>query len=317
MSEYRAIREKVSFLELCKTPDLAAEVSLQPYNAFGVDAVIMFCDILIPAEAMGMTLDFTDKGPQFLDPLRHADTVRALTVPDPTDKMGFVLQLLTQLRQELASDPHTALIGFAGAPWTLASYMIEGGVSKNFAHLNQWLYNDPESLHWLLQKLADTVTAFLKAQIEAGAQVVQLFDTWGGIHNRAIYDEFIHPYQKAVIEAVKPYAPVVLYVKNSMHVLDRMGETGADVISLDWRVGIEQARKQLGNAVALQGNLDPTAMLAKPEVLKPMVATMLNEGGTQGYIANVGHGLIPQTPPDNVRQVVAWVKAFRSDTTGD
>lgn len=309
MAEYRAVRERVSFLDLCKNPELAAEVSLQPFRAFGMDAVIMFCDILIPPEAMGMTVDFADKGPQFSAPLRTKADIDKLVVPDPAESMGFVMDLLRRLRVELADSPDVALIGFAGAPWTLASYMIEGGVSKNFAHLKSLMYNDPQLLHQLLDKLARTVTAYLNAQIEAGAQVVQLFDTWGGILDETGYREFIQPYEQQVIEGLnREKAPVILYVNGSHHLLEAMAETGADCISLDWLTPLSEARRRLGENIVLQGNLDPIALLAKPDVLEPMVRAQIAEGGCQNYIVNVGHGLIPQTPPENVRLLVDTVK---------
>ena len=310
MAEYRAVREKVSFLGLCKNPELAAEVSMQPINAFGMDAAIMFCDILIPPEAMGMELDFLEKGPVFANPLRNIADINKLHIPDPNAEMGFVMDLLGLMKKELASYPDTGLIGFAGAPWTLASYMIEGGVSRNFTHLKRWMYDEPKALHQLMDKLAQTITLYLNAQIEAGAQVVQLFDTWGGIVSRKHYREFILPYHQQIIEGVnRDKAPLILYVNGSTNVLDMMGEANPDVIGLDWLTSISEAREKLGNRFAIQGNLDTNALFTRPDVLQPMVESMILEGGPEGYIANLGHGILPTTPIENVKLFVDTVKA--------
>lgn len=309
MSEYQAVRSKVGFLELCKTPDLAAEVSLQPYRAFGMDGVIMFSDILVPPEAMGMEVVFGDAGPTFPNPLKTAADVDRLIIPDPVEKTGFVMEILRKLRAELAHDPETALIGFAGAPWTLATYMIEGGGSKHFAKIKGMMYEAPEVLHRLLGKLSETVSLYLAAQIEAGAQVVQLFDTWGGILSDEEYRRFILPYHQQIIESLKGKgAPVILYVNNSRGLLPLMAEANPDVISVDSLTSIASARQQLGSRFALQGNLDPVALFASPETLKPMVQSLLLEGGNQGYIFNLGHGILPPTPVENVRLLVNLVK---------
>jgi uroporphyrinogen decarboxylase len=309
LSEYMQIREKVPFLALCKNPELAAEVSIQPFRRFGMDGVIMFSDILIPVEAMGMTLEFTEKGPVLPEPIRSVEDINRLSIPDPIEKTGFVMEILKRLRQELSSHPDVGLIGFAGAPWTLASYMLEGGVSRNYTQIKKMMYDEPQELHRLLGMLADTVTQYLNAQIEAGAQVVQLFDSWGGIVSRQLYGEFIHPYHVRIIEGLnREKAPVILYVNGSRGLLDKMAETGADVVGVDWLTSLSDARKQTGNHVALQGNLDPNALYTKPEVLRSLVETMLAEGGSQGYICNLGHGILPTTPIENVQVMVDAVK---------
>jgi uroporphyrinogen decarboxylase len=310
MSEYRAIREKADFLTMCKNPDLAVEVSLQPLAAFGMDAVIMFSDILVPVEAMGMALEFNEKGPHLPTPIRSRAQIDALSIPDPVEKTGFVMQVLRQLRQALAVYPEVGLIGFAGAPWTLATYMVEGGTSRNHTDIMTMLYNEPEALHVLLDKIAKTVILYLNAQIEAGAQVVQLFDTWGGLLPEPLYREFVHPYQQQVLAGLnRSEAPVILYVKGSSHVLEYLPQTGADVISLDGMTTISQARTRIGNDIALQGNLDFNLLFAHPDVLTGHVQAMLKEGGNQGYIFNLSHGIIPQTPVANVKRVVDTVKS--------
>jgi uroporphyrinogen decarboxylase len=309
MPEYRAIREKVSFLDSCKNPEIAAEISLQPYHAFAMDGVIMFSDILIPPEAMGMEVVFGNGGPHFPNPLQNAADVDRLIIPDPVEKTGFVMDLLRKLRGELAHDPNTALIGFAGAPWTLATYMIEGGGSKHFAKIKGMMYESPQVLHRLLAKLAETVTLYLNAQIEAGAQVVQLFDTWGGILSIEEYREFILPYHQQILDQLnRSQVPVILYVNNSRGLLPLIAEAKPDVIGVDPTTSLTQARQIVGHQFALQGNLEPTALFAKPEVLEPMVNALIAEGGKQGYIFNLGHGILPPTPVENVRLLVNLVK---------
>lgn len=315
LPEYRAVREQVTFLQLCKTPDLAVEVSLQPLRRFGMDGVIMFSDILVPVEAMGVPVDFPEKGPHLPLPVRSAADVERLAVPDPVEKTGFVMTVLNRLREALREQPDVALIGFAGAPWTLATYMVEGGVSRNFTAIKAMVYDEPERLHRLLDRIARTVTLYLNAQIEAGAQVVQLFDTWAGILPEALYREFVLPYHQQVISGLNRGAgvPVILYVNQSRGLLPLLGQSGADVISVDALTSLTQARTILGRDVVLQGNLDPNALFARPEVLAPMIDDMLAEGGTQGYIANLGHGILPQTPVDNVGLMVDRVKRFQGE----
>jgi uroporphyrinogen decarboxylase len=315
MPEYRAIREKTTFLGLCKTVELAVEVSLQPYQAFGTDGVIMFSDILIPPEAMGMKLDFTEKGPVLPEPLRSKEDIDRLIIPDPLEKTGFVMEILSTLRRELKDNPDVGLLGFAGAPWTLACYMIEGGVSRNYSEIKKMMYNEPQLLHTLLDKLARSVILYLNAQIEAGAQVVQLFDTWAGIVSREHYRQFILPYQQQVIEGLnREKAPVVLYVNGSANVLDLMAQANPDVISLDWLTTLSDARQKIGDRIALQGNLDTNALFARPEVLQAQVEAMVQEGGPKGYIANLGHGVLPPTPVEHVRLFVKTVQATRFPT---
>ncbi len=313
MPEYRAIRKEVSFLELCKNPELAAEVSLQPYKEFGMDAVIMFSDILIPPEAMGQEVVFGDGGPHFPNPLRTKADIDRLIIPDPVEKTGFVMALLNRLRGELANDPDTALIGFAGSPWTLATYMIEGGGSRHFAHIKGLMYEDPALLHTLLHKLSETVVLYLNAQIEAGAQAVQLFDTWGGILNEAQYREFILPYHQQILSQLnREKAPAILYVNNSRGFLPLMADAKPDVIGVDPQTSITDARKLVGNDFALQGNLDPVSLFGSPDTIEKQVKSILAEGGKQGFIFNLGHGILPPTPVENVRRLVQTVKESAS-----
>lgn len=310
MSEYQAIRSGVSFMELCKSVDLAVEVSLQPYKAFGMDGVIMFSDILTIPDAMGMDLKFTEgKGPVFSDPINSVSDIKNLPPIDPTKDTPYVLEILKQLRQELAGDPETALIGFSGAPWTLASYMVEGGTSRNFTRLKSMMYDDPDALGLLLQKLTKAVTDYLNAQIEAGAQVVQLFDTWGGILSVDEYRRWILPCHQAIIGSLnREKAPVILFVNNSRGLLPHIAEANPDVMSIDTTTKLTDARNLLGNKFALQGNLDSNALFARPQVLEQLVKQTLMEGGNQGYIFNLGHGILPTTPRENVKLLVDTVK---------
>ncbi|MDX2085798.1 MAG: uroporphyrinogen decarboxylase [Candidatus Melainabacteria bacterium] len=327
MSEYQQVRQSASFLDICKTPDLIEAVSLQPIDAFGMDGCIVFSDILIPLEAMGLPLTFTDaKGPQLPQPIRVPDDLNRLHVPDPVTEMDFVLTGLRRLRSRLnAHYPNVALIGFAGAPWTLAVYAMEGESWKHGATIKSWLYQSPQALHALLGTLTETVIGYLNAQIEAGAQMVQLFDTWAGVIPTRFYPTFVQPYHQQVIAGVKathPTVPIVLYVKHSRGLLPWMAQTGADVISVDELTPLSEARALISaqcqtsaqgqtgqNIPALQGNLDSAAMtLSDTDTLAALTEQTLKQGGNQGYIFNLGHGVLPFTPRDNVQRVVSQVK---------
>jgi uroporphyrinogen decarboxylase len=309
MKEYRDIRAKVSFLELCKNTDLAAEVSLQPYKAFGVDAVIFFSDILIPVEAMGVGVALTDKGPEIDMPIRMQSDVDRLRVPDPADEVPFVASIIKRLRQDLQDQ--VPLIGFAGAPWTLASYMVEGGGSKSFAEVKSLAYRKPAVLHALLDKLASTVSSYLLFQIEAGAQVVQVFDTWAGELNVADYEEYALPYVQKIFDAVGNRVPRILYLNGCSAILESMAKSGADVISIDWRISIAEARRRLGPGIAIQGNLDPCVLLGPKERIVAKTKQILEDAGPVGHILNLGHGILPPTPVENARAFIECGQAFR------
>jgi uroporphyrinogen decarboxylase len=224
-------------------------------------------------------------------------------------EIGFVPAILQRLRTELSHHPEVAVIGFAGAPWTLAAYMVEGGVSRNYTRIKTMMWDDPALLHRLMDRIAQTIILYLNAQIAAGAQVVQLFDSWAGILAEREYRTFVLPYQQQVIDGLnRVETPVILYVNGSRGLLNAMAETGTDVISVDWLTSLTEARRQVGGHIALQGNLDPNALFSHPDVLTPMVHAMLNEGGSTGYVANLGHGILPTTPPENVRLLVDIVK---------
>jgi uroporphyrinogen decarboxylase len=309
MKEYRDIRAKVGFLELCKNPDLAAEVSLQPYKVLGVDAVIFFSDILIPVEAMGVDVALTDKGPEIAHPIRSQRDVDGLQIPDPSSEVPFVGAIIKRLRQELRNQ--VPLIGFAGAPWTLASYMIEGGGSKSFAEIKALAYREPRTLHALLDKLASTVSSYLLFQIESGAQVVQLFDTWAGELNRGDYEEFALPYTQKIFETVGNRVPRILYLNGSSAILESMVKSGADVISIDWRVSMADARRRIGDRIAIQGNLDPCVLLGPKERIIARTTEILEQAGPLGHILNLGHGILPPTPVENARAFIEFGQGYR------
>ncbi len=309
LPEYRDIRQKLSFLDLCKNTDLAAEVSLQPYRILGVDAVIFFSDILIPVEAMGVRVSLTDKGPEIANPIRTQSDIDALRIPDPSIEVPFVGTIIKKLRQELRDA--VPLIGFAGAPWTLASYMVEGGGSRNFAEIKGLAYREPRLMHALLDKLASTVSSYLLFQIESGAEVIQLFDTWAGELNRSDYEEFALPYIRKIFDAIGSRVPRILYVNGCASILESMAASGTDVISIDWRISISEARRRAGEQVALQGNLDPCVLLGPKERIRAKTEEILEQAGPGGHILNLGHGILPQTPVENARCFVEIAKNYR------
>ena len=304
LPEYRALRANTDFLTLCKTPELAVEVSMQPYRILGVDAVIMFSDILIPVEAMGLEVRLTElKGPELPDPIRSREQVDRLIVPDPVEKTGFVMEIIRTLRSEL--DGAVPLIGFAGAPWTLAAYMIEGGGSKNYAQVKRMMFAEPATFHALLDKIADAIILYLNAQIEAGAQVIQLFDSWAGELSPKDYAEFALPYEQKIFESLnRKAAPTILYINGSGTFLERMASCGADVLSIDWRVNLEDARARVGKELTLQGNLDPCVLLSTPEIISEKARELIRAGGGRRHILNLGHGILPMTPVENARAFI-------------
>lgn len=304
LPEYRAIRKDIAFLTLCKTVDLAVEVSLQPYHILGVDAVIMFSDILIPVEAMGQEVQLTEKkGPELPDPIRTREQIDKLVIPDPEDKTGFVMEIIRMLRREL--DGAVPLIGFAGAPWTLAAYMIEGGGSKSYAYVKQMMFKEPRHFHALLDKIADSIILYLNAQIAAGAQVIQLFDSWAGELSARDYEEFSLPYQQKIFASLnREAAPTILYINGSGHFLEQMAKSGADVLSIDWRTDLTEARQRVGDGFTLQGNLDPCVLLSTPETIQAKAREVLNAGGGHRHILNLGHGILPMTPVENARAFI-------------
>jgi uroporphyrinogen decarboxylase len=312
MAEYRAIREKHSLLDICKTPDLATEVTLQPIKAHKVDAAILFADILLPLEPMGAPFEFAKgEGPRVFEPIREKRQVDALRVIEPEEGLGYVLEAIRSIRKEL--DGKTPLIGFAGAPFTLASYLIEGGKSANFAKTKGLMYAEPDVWSDLMSKLSEVIRRYLRAQVEAGAQAIQLFDSWIGELSPTDYIAFVQPHVKKILSDVQQAGvPVIHFGTGTANLLVHQRDAGGDVIGVDWRTPIDEAIKKLGDSVAVQGNLDPHLLSAPPELLEERVEDILRRvGGRSGHIFNLGHGILPHTPPDAVTRVVELVHQFR------
>ena len=295
LPEYRALREKTDVLTLCKTPELAAQASLQPVDRFGMDACIIFSDILIPLEAMGLPVSFGDAGPHIERPVAQASDVASLRAPDPVETMPFVMDALRLARRALLD--RAALIGFVGAPFTLACYAVDGGGSKTFPRTKALLYSQPRVFHELLSKIAGTVAALAEAQIAAGAQAVQVFDTWAGELEPQAFERCALPYQQTVIEKIRAAgALAILYVNGCAGIIELMAKAGADVLGIDWRLQLSQARAQTGGSLALQGNVDPAILLTTPALVTEAAFAALESAGPLGHILNLGHGIAPETP---------------------
>jgi len=308
MAEYRAIRAKRTLLEICKEPELATEVTLQPVRAHGVDAAILFADILLPLEPMGAPFEFAQgEGPVVHHPIRTAADVERLRVIDPEEGLGYVLEAIRMIRGEL--DGKTPLIGFAGAPFTLASYLIEGGKSSTYIRTKRLMYSEPETWAQLMGKLAEVVRRYLRAQVEAGAQALQVFDSWVGALGPQDYQEHIAPHMRHILADVeKTGVPVIHFGTGTSTLLELQRDAGGTVIGVDFRLPLDEAHRRLGDGVALQGNLDPLLLLAPWEVLEPRVRDVLDRGRVApGHIFNLGHGIVPETPPDAVKRVVDLV----------
>ena len=310
MPQYRKVRESAGgFKDLCKNPELACEVTLQPIEAFGLDAAIIFSDILIPVEAMGIPLTFSDGEGPVLEPVRNSEDLRKLHVPDPVRETGFVMDAIRLTKKELPDE--VAMIGFSGSPFTLATYAVEGRTSRRFRHVLGWMYSDPEGFRMLLDLFSETVILYLKAQVEAGAEVVQLFDTWAGILSRRNYREFALNPTARIVEAMSGMdVPVILYAKGSHIFLEEMVATGADVLSVDWRISLSEASLRTRGAVAVQGNLDPIVLFSDRQVVEREVRRVMSEAPSTGHIFNLGHGIQPETPMDNVAALVEMVHSI-------
>lgn len=308
MAEYRAIREKTPFLEMCKTPELAAEVTLQPVTKIGVDAAIIFADILLPLEGMGIGFEFAaNEGPVIHHPVRDRAAVEKVRVIEPEADVPYVMEAIRLVRKEL--DGKTPVIGFSGAPFTLASYIVEGGGSRNYQHIKSLAYNDPDAYHLLMDKIAQVVSRYLNAQIEAGAQAVQLFDSWIGCLGPDDYERLVLPYSRMAIEGIKSDGvPVIHFANGGSVFLDLVRQAGGDVISVDWRVNLDDAWKRVGYEFAIQGNLDPVTLFGPVDEIRRRAGRILERaGGRPGHIFNLGHGILPQTPVDHVKALVEAV----------
>lgn len=309
LPEYRAVREKADFLTMCKTPELASEVTIQPVDLIGVDAAIIFSDILVIPEAMGMHLEMHEgKGPIFPYPIRTDDDLKLLKDIDPVKDLRYVMDAVSLTKKELNS--RVPLIGFSGSPWTLLTYMVEGGGSKNYSNVKKMIYNNPKLAHAILEKLSTAISAYLSAKIEAGANAVQIFDTWGGILSQSDYYEFSLQYVEKIISEIKRKDEPVIYFPKGVHFkLDKLANSGADVLGLDWTMDLGDARKLVGDKVSLQGNMDPTVLYGSEEVIKDRaLKTMKSYGNGSGHIFNLGHGILPDVPPKNAKTLVDFIK---------
>ena len=307
MREYREVRAKTTFLELCKTPSLAAEVTVTAAERLGVDAAIIFADILLILEPMGIDLEFAEgEGPVIHNPVRKASDVDRLHKLEDPNALHFVYEAINQTRRALK--PDIPLIGFCGAPFTLASYLIEGGGSKNYVHTKRLMYDDAGAWHAMMSLISRALPKYLNAQVEAGAQAVQLFDSWVGCLSADDYREFVLPHTREVIRNVTPGVPVIHFGTGTAALLELMREAGGDVIGLDWRVRLDDGWQRVGHDVAVMGNLDPTALFANQDSLRSQAKRILDQAaGRPGHIFNLGHGILPETPVENVIALVEMV----------
>lgn len=316
LPEYRQVRSQAGdFLSLCKNAELACEVTQQPLRRFPLDAAILFSDILTIPDAMGLGLYFEQgEGPRFKHPIRDAKAVAALPVPDPEDELGYVMNAVKTIRKALNGD--VPLIGFSGSPWTLATYMVEGGSTKNFSIVKSLMYREPKVMHQLLDKLAQSVTSYLNAQIANGAQSVMIFDTWGGVLSPRDYQEFSLRYMQQIVdglvrEADGRHVPVTLFTKNGGQWLDIMAATGCDALGVDWTTDLATAKALTGGKVALQGNMDPSVLYAAPERIRDEVQTILaSYGEGTGHVFNLGHGIHPEVDPAHAEAFIKAVHEF-------
>ena len=322
LPEYLATRRKAGdFMTLCSTPDLACEVTLQPIDRFDLDAAILFSDILTIPDAMGLGLRFeTGEGPKFERPVRTRADVDALPVPDPSDGLRYVMDAVSTIRREL--DGRVPLIGFSGSPWTLATYMVEGGGSKDFSKVKGMLFAEPATLHAMLDKTARAVIAYLNAQVEAGAQSLMVFDTWGGVLSPHDYREFSLAYMQQIVDGLVREAdgrrvPVVLFTKNGGAWLDAMADTGCDGLGVDWTTDLATARRLTGDRVALQGNLDPSVLYGSPQSIRRNVARVLESYGEgPGHVFNLGHGIHQHVNPEHLEVMVEAVRELSARRGG-
>jgi uroporphyrinogen decarboxylase len=309
LPEYQAVRNKHDFITVCKTPELATEVTLQPIRRFGFDAAILFSDILVIPEAMGQKLEFLENhGPELSPRILSAKDVAGLTVTGITARLTYVAEAIKMVRKEL--NGKTPLIGFSGSPFTLATYMIEGKPTRNFRFIKQMMYTDPALLHHILEMLTEAVAAYLDMQIEAGAQAVQVFDTWGGILPPHRYMEYSGNYMKTIVDSIKKHnRPVTLFSKGGIDLLTKLRNSGADMLGVDWMTDMREAKERTGDQAALQGNLDPTILYGSREIIKKEVEKILEVfNGRSGHVFNLGHGILPDIPVDNVAYLVDIVR---------
>ena len=310
LPEYRVLREKYSFFERCQTPALAAEITIQPVDIVGVDAAILFSDILVVPQAMGLEVQMIEsKGPVLPNPILTAADLSRIRVPNVDETLGYVFDAIKLIKQEL--NGRVPLIGFAGAPWTLLCYMVEGKGSKTFDKAKQFCYTQPELAHTVLQMITDTTIAYLKGQAKAGADVVQIFDSWGGLLSPHDFENLSLKYMRQIVAALKDEVLTIVFAKGAWQSLDAMAATGAAGLGIDWCIKPQMARQLAGDNITLQGNFDPAKLLAPIPVIIEETKTMLKAFGKGRYIANLGHGILPNVPVDHARAFIDTIKNYQ------
>jgi uroporphyrinogen decarboxylase len=310
LPEYMVLREKYGFFERCQTPELACEITLQPVDIIGVDAAILFSDILVVPQAMGLEVQLIEsKGPFLPAPVKTEADLSRVHIPDVNEKLGYVFEAIRLIKKELNN--RVPLIGFAGAPWTILCYMVQGKGSKTFDEAKAFCYTQPELAHRLLQMITDTTIAYLEAQVEAGADIIQVFDSWGGLLSHDDFENISLKYIRQIVAALKDKVPTIVFAKGAWHSLDAMAATGAHGLGIDWCIEPQLARQFAGNQVTLQGNFDPAKLVSPIPVIEKEVTQMLQAFGPGRHIANLGHGILPNVPVDHARAFVDTVKNFR------
>ncbi len=309
LPEFREIRDKYDFFTRCRTPELAAEITVQPIRRFGMDAAILFSDILVVPQAMNIPFEMKEGlGPWLPKPIRSQKDVDAVIVPNINDSLGYVMEAIKATKELL--DNEIPLIGFAGSPWTVFCYCIQGQGSKTFDKAKEFCFTQPIAAHILLQKITDTTILYLKEKVKAGVDTVQIFDSWGGMLSPVDYQEFSWRYINQIIEALKDNAPVIAFGKGCWFALEEMANSNASALGVDWTISPQVARKLTGNNITLQGNFDPVRLLSPPSEIKKLVTKMINDFGKDKYIVNLGHGILPHIPLDNVKAFIDTVKEY-------
>ncbi|MGS2762554.1 uroporphyrinogen decarboxylase [Sinomicrobium sp. M5D2P9] len=309
LPEFRALRDKYDFFTRCRTPELAAEITVQPIRIVKPDAAILFSDILVIPQAMGIDVEMKENvGPWLPNPVRSSQDVDKVTVPDIHETLGYVMDAIKLTKQELNDE--VPLIGFAGSPWTILCYAVEGKGSKSFDTAKGFCYSEPEAAHRLLQKITDTTIAYLLEKVKAGCNAIQIFDSWGGMLSPVDYQEFSWQYINQIVEALAPYTKVIVFGKGCWFALHEMGKSKASALGVDWTCSARNARYLSGGQITLQGNFDPSRLLSPPATIKKMVHQMINEFGKDRYIVNLGHGILPNIPVDHARAFIDAVKEY-------
>lgn len=310
LPDFMKLKEKYDFFTRCRTPELATEITVMPIKQIGTDAAILFSDILVVPQAMNIEVEMKPGvGPWLPNPVRTMDDVNRVIVPDVHETLGYVMEAIKMTKKELNDE--VPLIGFAGSPWTILCYAVQGQGSKNFDIAKQFCFTNPQAAHTLLQKITDTTISYLKAKVDAGVDAVQIFDSWGGMLSPVDYEEFSWKYIQQIIDALKPHTHVIAFGKGCWFALEKMSGSGASALGVDWTCAPKTARELTGGEITLQGNFDPSRLFSPPSVIKDMVHTMINEFGKDRYIVNLGHGILPNIPVENAQAFVDAVKEYR------